>query len=313
MDILAIYLSTLAEDRCIPLGSAEEEQELGAKIQKGQMAQERLNGAGVLPAPVQAKLERCVAQGRAARNELVERNMRLGVWVARKYSWTQCPQEDLIQAANMGLIVAAQRFQPQKGYRFTSYAFSYLRRYVSEEATTFAHPMRIPSEVHRKMRDVRCAIETLTAQGVVPTPQVIAHHTGMHVKSVNICLPLLGMCPSRSLNESYGNNPEMETTLIEMIPSPHASQIATYDTEESLTVAMIMADVPEPEASILGLWAQSHTTDAIGELFGVTGETIRTRRDKGLQMLREGTTTIAADLWLTCPHPSTQQRTPALM
>jgi len=97
---------------------------------------------------------RCQNGDRDARNRLVEANMRLVVNVARSYHSFLIPFEDLVQEGSLGLIAACDRFDPAKGYRFSTYAMHWIRQAISRAIDNKAHSIRIPSHVADTLRKV---------------------------------------------------------------------------------------------------------------------------------------------------------------
>ncbi len=97
---------------------------------------------------------RCQNGDRDARNRLVEANMRLVVNVARSYHSFLIPFEDLVQEGSIGLIAACDRFDPTKGYRFSTYATHWIRQAISRAIDNKAHSIRIPSHVADTLRKV---------------------------------------------------------------------------------------------------------------------------------------------------------------
>jgi RNA polymerase primary sigma factor len=87
---------------------------------------------------------------RLARRKLIERNLRLVVFVALKYHWSGVPLEDLIQEGNIGLIEAVERFDPELGNRFSSYAVWRIRKAVQRAAVTQSRIVRVPRGRHEK-------------------------------------------------------------------------------------------------------------------------------------------------------------------
>ena len=140
------YLSGIG--RVAPL-SAEEECALGRKVQAGLAAEAILDGDGgdEPEAASRRDLQRRAREGEAARRRLTEANLRLVVYLARGYQGRGVPFADLVQEGNVGLMAAAARFRPDKGWRFSTYAGSWIRSAMLSAIKNQAAVVRMPSHL----------------------------------------------------------------------------------------------------------------------------------------------------------------------
>ncbi|HEY4688022.1 MAG TPA: sigma-70 family RNA polymerase sigma factor, partial [Anaerolineae bacterium] len=122
-DVLEQYLR---EIRPIRLLTADEEKELGTRVQAGREARRRLSNKNLPPGTVE-RLRARIRVADAARDELVMHNMRLVISVARKYQNRGLPLSDLIQEGNIGLVKAADKFDAGRGVRFATHAVWWIR------------------------------------------------------------------------------------------------------------------------------------------------------------------------------------------
>ena len=127
--------------------SAAEETELGRRVQAGIAAQQTLDGDGNHEATRRKDLQRRVDEGEVAQRRLTEANLRLVVYLARGYQGRGVPFADLVQEGNVGLMAAATRFRPEKGWRFSTYAGSWIRSAMLAAITNQGGVVRMPAHL----------------------------------------------------------------------------------------------------------------------------------------------------------------------
>lgn len=171
----------------------------------GELAAGRL---GKLLTPAQERhLARKIREGcRRSRKELVERNLRLVVSMAKKYRGLGLPFEDLIQEGNLGLITAVGKYDPDKGTRFSTYASWWIRQSITRSLYDKGRTIRIPVHMHESIRKVRRVREDLANElgrdeGSI-VAQDVASRLGWSVEKAGQCL----QAPSdaTSLNRPLG-------------------------------------------------------------------------------------------------------------
>lgn len=140
----------------------------------------------LLTASEETALARRIKQGDgAARDRLVEANMRLVINVARSYQNARAPIEDLIQEGAIGLMTAAERFDPERGFRFSTYATPWIRQAISRALDSKFKSIRLPnhvSDILRKAERAKSAIARV--QGADPTPQQVAEFLGLPARKL---------------------------------------------------------------------------------------------------------------------------------
>ncbi|MCC6730015.1 MAG: sigma-70 family RNA polymerase sigma factor [Chthonomonadales bacterium] len=129
----------------------------------------------------EALLATAARQGdRRARNRLIEANMRLVINIAKHYHCPVVPFEDLVQEGAIGLMTACERYDPLKGYRFSTYATHWIRQAISRSIDNKAHAIRVPAHVSETLRKIERARATLLREaGEEPSVEQVAERVGM--------------------------------------------------------------------------------------------------------------------------------------
>lgn len=178
----------------IPLLTADDEISLGRLVQLGCQATDvahemTLRAGGVAPSleawAQQAgvdvsQLQRCLRQASQARSRMVSANIRLVVSMARRYKHTPSEMEDLIQEGTIGLIRAVERFDPSRGYRFSTYATWWIRDAISSALAAKGRTIRLPSTMVDQLHRLRQTQQSLSQQlGRDPNLEELAAAAGL--------------------------------------------------------------------------------------------------------------------------------------
>src|SRR3712207_2108852 len=131
-------------------------------------------------------LSKRAKQGDArARHRLIEKNLRLVISVAKKYRGMGLPFEDLIQEGNLGLMKAVEKFDPDRGWRFSTYATWWVRQAVQRAVADKGRTIRVPVHMGEKIRKMARAYNELSAElGREPTDEEVAGRLGWSVEDV---------------------------------------------------------------------------------------------------------------------------------
>ncbi len=182
-DLVGVYLHEISRT---PLLDAAKEVDLSKAIEAGLYA-EHLLGEDRVPAGVDREdLERLVVEGERAKDLFIRANLRLVVSIARRYVRSGMPMLDLIQEGNTGLVRAVEKFDYERGYKFSTYATWWIRqaisRAIAQQERTVRLPVHLVEDVNRMRNVTRQLIREL---GSDPEPEQIAAALGVTVERVN--------------------------------------------------------------------------------------------------------------------------------
>lgn len=225
-----------------------------------------------------------------AKDRLVEANMRLVINIAKNYHNCLVPFEDLVQEGAIGLMTAAERYDPGKGYRFSTYATHWIRQAISRAIDNKAKAIRIPahvSETLRKLERVRTLL--FREQGEEPSTEQLAQRMGVSLRKVNALLQA-GQEPV-SLDMLVGD--EENTTLASLLNDRTAAnpQEAVLSAEMQQELQSLMAILTPREREImrkrLGFEDEStQVLQEIGEEMHISRERVRQIEMQALKKLK---------------------------
>lgn len=172
LSIEEVYLSDISKT---PLLKAEEEISLAQDFERGRKAQKNLETHPKMKPNKQQLLEEQVRTGEAAKQRMIAANLRLVVSVARKYNGLGLPILDLIQEGNIGLMRAVEKFDYLKGFRFSTYAYWWIRQAVTRALSNDSRDIRLPVHIGEELGRIQKAQDLLYNKlGREPTIDEIA-------------------------------------------------------------------------------------------------------------------------------------------
>ncbi|GEM_PF-1455542 len=223
-----------------------------------------------------------------ARNELVEHNMRLAITIAKLYQNQGVELEDLIVAAEMGLIAAAEQFDPTVGVKFISYACHHIRREITDTLTRDARTIRLPQNVVTKTRLLKRAIVHYQMEhNAIPTDEELAKELDMDIDDVH---NLRSQTPGAvSMDTPLGD--ESNDTIGSMLTSELApTDAGLIDESMKTTLKTALESLSERDAEVVrrsfGLNGEEESIDQIAVDMGLSRERIRQIREIALRKIR---------------------------
>ena len=263
-DSVRLYLREIGK---IPLLSAEEELELAQRVVKGD---------------------------KKAKDKMAEANMRLVVSIAKRYSGRGLDFLDLIQEGNTGLLRAVEKFDPDKGFKFSTYATWWIRqaitRAIADQARVIRIPVHMVETMNKLLRTQRRMTQELNRE---PTIDELAKELEMEPDKVEYVIKIKQ--DIQSLDAGVGRDGEDEDSVLQDFIEDEDS----VTPEESATtqllkeqVQSVLSTLSDREQKIIRMRfgldnGKSHTLEEVGQEFAVTRERIRQIEAKALAKLRK--------------------------
>lgn len=250
----------------------------------------------VLTADQEVELGRLVQNGspeesKAARERLINANLRLVVFLARRYHHDSVPFSDLVQEGNIGLMRAVEKFDPERGVRFSTYAAWWIRQAVARYVAVQHRTVKVPYAVGERRKWLRNVAQDLQGQlGRVPRRDELAEAAGLPLDDVLMLLKIQG---ETSLDAPVAGTDDLK--LGESIPDP--SDAEPHDAMDHRTLSRslhtALEALPDREANILRLrfgidHGEGTSLARIGRLMGLSRERVRQIEARALRLLREG-------------------------
>jgi RNA polymerase primary sigma factor len=270
---LAAYY--LAEVKKTPLLSAEQEVELARAVKKGSTA---------------------------ARDKLVRANLRLVIKIAREYRNSDISLMDLIQEGNIGLVRAAEKFDDDKGTRFSTYAVLWIRQYMCRFIDSRKRAIRLPNRKEEVVRKINYVYHELVQKlARTPTYREIANELGLDASEVRFLIERSSDTVSLDGTQSDDNSFFVAQIIEDYTYSPEENYLKKVTTHE--VIGFLTNHLPDNEKNIL-LYryqvngsAEPHSLQKIGERFGISPETVRQLELRALRSIKRNSREFAACLY----------------
>lgn len=284
----------------IPLLDHDEEILLGRQVQRlmeikaceellGKPTKEELAASlGITP----KELRKLLRNGEKAKDRMVTANLRLVVSVAKKYTKRNMELLDIIQEGTIGLVRGVEKFDPGRGYKFSTYAYWWIRQGITRAIAEKSRAIRLPIHVTENLNRLKKAQRELSQlNGYMPSVAQLAEELSLTQDDVKDL-----MCKARqptSLEIKIGEN--RDTALIDLLEDE--SQLPEMLLERACIkedVRDLINDLPEMQAAVISMRygigddvLEPLSMTAIGQILNMSRDRVRTLEQKAIKNLRE--------------------------
>jgi RNA polymerase sigma factor (sigma-70 family) len=287
-DLVGVYLHEISKT---PLLDAAAEVDLAKAVEAGLFAKHLLGEGETFGDATEKDLKRLVEDGAKAKEQFIKANLRLVVSIARRYVRSGMPMLDLIQEGNTGLVRAVEKFDYQRGFKFSTYATWWIRQAISRAIAQQERTVRLPVHLVEDVNRMRNVTRQLTRElGGDPEPDQVAAALGVTVERVRELIRWSQ--DTVSLDTPIGD--DGDTNLGDLVadsdePSPEDVVLAGMERQR---IEMMLNHLDERSAGIVkaryGLEdGREHSLTEVAHRFHLSRERIRQLEIQALARLKE--------------------------
>ena len=276
----------------IPLLEHDEEILLGRQVQRlmeinAVEEEDKATALGISS----KELRKEIRDGEKAKDKMVTANLRLVVSVAKKYTKRNMELLDIIQEGTIGLVRGVEKFDPGRGYKFSTYAYWWIRQGITRAIAEKSRAIRLPIHVTENLNKLKKAQRELSQMnGYMPNVFQLSDHLGLTVDEIKDL-----MCKARqptSLEIKIGEN--RDTALIDLLEDE--TQLPDTLLEQQFIkedIRELIKDLPEMQAAVISMrygigdeMLEPMSMTAIGQVLNMSRDRVRTLEHKALKALR---------------------------
>jgi len=301
-DSIRAYLRDIGR---VPLLEHDEEILLGRKVQRLMEIEEQKKEFGLDTEELAhsqdipyKQLRREIRDGMKAKEKMVTANLRLVVSVAKKYTKRNMELLDIVQEGTIGLVRGVEKFDPGRGYKFSTYAYWWIRQGITRAIAEKSRAIRLPIHVTENLNRLKKAQRELSqVHGYMPNVFQLSEKLELTVEEIKDL-----MCKARqptSLEIKIGEN--KDTALIDLLEDE--DQLPDKLLELSCVkedIREMISDLPEMQAAVISMRygigeeiLEPLSMTAIGQILNMSRDRVRTLENKALRSLREGSEKIS--------------------
>ena len=294
----------------IPLLEHEEEILLGRKVQrlmkiigKREELREELGNSYSEAALARElgisdkQLKRQIKEGERAKNKMVTSNLRLVVSVAKKYTKRNMELLDIIQEGTIGLVRGVEKFDPQRGYKFSTYSYWWIRQGITRAIAEKSRAIRLPIHITENLNKFKKAQRQLSQlSGRMPTIRELSDELNLSIDEIKDL-----MCKARqptSLEVRIGEN--RDTLLIDLLEDEGPMPVEQLENEYIKdNLKALISELPEQQAAVISMRygigdgiLEPLSMTAIGQILHMSRDRVRNLEHKALRALKETSGTV---------------------